>query len=39
MPRVGFEPKVLAFGRTKTVPALDRSANLIGTCEFNLFYF
>jgi hypothetical protein len=30
MPRVGFEPTIPAFKRTKTVHALDRAANAIG---------
>jgi hypothetical protein len=31
MPRVGFEPRILASERAKTVHALDRSATVIGT--------
>jgi hypothetical protein len=30
MPRVGFEPMILAFERTKTFHALDHAANVIG---------
>jgi hypothetical protein len=30
MHRVGFEPKILAFERAKTVHALDRAATAIG---------
>jgi hypothetical protein len=30
MPRVGFEPTIPAFERTKTVHALDRAATVIG---------
>jgi hypothetical protein len=30
MPRVGFEPKIPAFERAKTVHALDRAATVIG---------
>jgi hypothetical protein len=31
MPRVGFEPKIPAFERAKTVHALDRAATVIGS--------
>jgi hypothetical protein len=31
MPRVGFEPRIPAFERAKTVHALDRAAIVIGT--------
>jgi hypothetical protein len=30
MPRVGFEPTITVFERTKAVHALDRAANVIG---------
>jgi hypothetical protein len=30
MPRVRFEPTIPAFGRDKTVHALDRAATVIG---------
>jgi hypothetical protein len=30
MPRVGFEPTIPAYKRTKTVHALDRAADVIG---------
>jgi hypothetical protein len=30
MPRVGFEPTIPAFERTKTVHTLDRAATVIG---------
>jgi hypothetical protein len=30
MPRVGFEPMILVFQRTKMVHALDRAATMIG---------
>jgi hypothetical protein len=30
MTRVGFEPTILVFERTKTVHALDREATVIG---------
>jgi hypothetical protein len=29
MPRVGFDPTIIAFERTKTVHALDRAATVI----------
>jgi hypothetical protein len=34
MPRVGFEPTIPVFGRTKTVHALDRAA---GHCDLHRF--
>jgi hypothetical protein len=30
MPRVGFDPTILAFERTKTVHVLDRATTVIG---------
>jgi hypothetical protein len=37
MPRVGFEPTILAFERAKTVHTLDRAATVIGgfAVDFN----
>jgi hypothetical protein len=35
MPRVGFEPTILAFERAKTVRVLDRAATVIGTMTPN----
>jgi hypothetical protein len=31
MPRVGFEPRIPVFERTKALHALDRAATVIGT--------
>jgi hypothetical protein len=36
MPRVGFEPKIPVFERTKAVHALDREATVIGTRVFTM---
>jgi hypothetical protein len=36
MPRVGFEPTIPAFQRTKTVHALDSAATVIGNVSFLL---
>jgi hypothetical protein len=33
MPRVGFEPTIPVFERTKTVHALDRAAIVTGVCK------
>jgi hypothetical protein len=33
MPRVGFEPMIPVFEWAKTVHALDRAANMIGTLQ------
>jgi hypothetical protein len=37
MPRVGFEPIIPVFERTKTVRALDRAATVIGEANFYMF--
>jgi hypothetical protein len=34
MPRVGFEPTILAFERAKRVHALDRAATVTGDVKF-----
>jgi hypothetical protein len=35
IPRVGFEPTILVFGRAKTVHALERAATVIGSLKYN----
>jgi hypothetical protein len=37
MPRIGFEPTIPAFGRVKTVHALDRRATVIGVAMLLLY--
>jgi hypothetical protein len=39
MPRVGFEPMISVFQRTKIFRALDRSATVIGSLYFQHRYF
>jgi hypothetical protein len=38
MPRVGFEPAIPAFERTKTVRALDRAATMIGYKHISYYF-